>query len=71
MPTRARLYVLPPKPSLKIIWKRFYHMQFSCQRNSDLIELPRHQVSGREDGGPPVRMSRPCVDNFKKLIKEL
>jgi hypothetical protein len=38
------------KPSLEYNESDFINMQFSCQRNSDLIELPRHQLLSREDG---------------------
>ncbi len=53
MSTRAILYVLADfftQALTKIQRIRFYHMQFSCQRNSDLIHLLRRLVIGREDG---------------------
>jgi len=33
----------------KTLRTRFYHMQFSCQRNSDLIKLLQHHALNRED----------------------
>ncbi|MBC8549658.1 MAG: hypothetical protein H8D23_08395 [Candidatus Brocadiales bacterium] len=39
------------KPSLEYNESDFINMQFSCQRNSDLIELPRHQLLSREEDG--------------------
>ncbi len=51
MPVRVKLYILAGfliQPSLKYYDSDFINMQFSCQRNSDLIELPCHQVISRE-----------------------
>ncbi len=53
MPVRVKLYILAGfliQPSLKYYDDDFINMQFSCQRNLDLIELPRQQVLSREDG---------------------
>jgi hypothetical protein len=38
------------KPSLKYNENDFINMQFSCQRNSDLIELSRHHLVSGGDG---------------------
>jgi hypothetical protein len=37
-------------PSLKYNENDSINMQFSCQRNSDLIELTRHKLVGSGDG---------------------
>ncbi len=71
MPRRAILYVLTDfftRSLTKIQRKRFYHMQFSCQRNSDLIHLLRHRVLSREDGSFACEVAAATRKVTAKLI---